>query len=119
MKIVSHPVIRIIITLVSLAICIGLVRSIFDTFNRRNIVSERREVLKKEQELHAQLQEQLKEATSASFIEKQARDKLGLAKEEEIIVLLGKPGSREASGSSSGTSGPALSRWRKWWNLFF
>jgi cell division protein FtsB len=119
MKIVSHPVIRIIITLVSLAICIGLVRSIFDTLNRRNVVSERREVLKKEQDLHAQLQEQLKEATSPAFIEKQARDKLGLAKEGEIIVLLGKPGNTEASRSSDGISGPTLSQWKKWWSLFF
>ena len=119
MKIVNHPFVRLGIAIVSLVICIGLVRSIFDTLTRRNVVSERSEVLRREQELHAKLLEQLQEATSPAFIEKQARDKLGFAKEGEIIVLLGKPGSGEASDSSNTTLGPGISQWKKWWSLFF
>jgi hypothetical protein len=80
-------------------------------------VGQRREVLKQEQEKHSQLSKRLEEATSAAFVEREARNKLGLTKEGETIILMGTPipGDTEAQNAVQ----TPLSRWRLWWRLFF
>jgi cell division protein FtsB len=84
---------------------------------QNDIVSERKIVLEREIERNTKLQEQLRIATSASFLEKQAREKLGLAKEGETIVLLGE--SQNSENQLHPSSVTPQSRWKKWWRLFF
>ena len=62
-----------------------------------------------------QLQEDLREATSPAFIEQAARDKLGLVREGETIVIMDK-----ASGGPKTPKNPQeLPSWKQWWSLFF
>jgi cell division protein FtsB len=101
--------------LVSCLICFKLLGSIISNVQRIDFVARRSVVLKKEQQRNEVLQEQLRVATSASFLEKQAREKLGLVKEGETVVLMGKPNQSEGQQPSQAPQ----DRWERWWKLFF
>jgi len=116
MSIIRHPIFRFAVIIISFLICFGLIRSIAQNIKGNDLVSERQAVLDKEKEQNVKLQEKLREATSASFLEKQAREKLGLAKEGETIVLMGEPQIGESQNQGSSES---LSLWKRWWRLFF
>lgn len=69
-------------------VAISLIRNILKAINIRNRIKEEErevEVLKKEKE---ELEKKVAEAESDAYIEKQLRDKLGLAKEGEIVLIL-------------------------------
>ncbi|MFH1970974.1 MAG: septum formation initiator family protein [Patescibacteria group bacterium] len=69
-------------------VAISLVRNIIRTIDIRNRIKEEEkkvEVLQKEKE---ELEKKVAEAESDAYIEKQLRDKLGLAKEGEIVLIL-------------------------------
>jgi cell division protein FtsB len=103
--------------IISIFLAIGLTRSIFNHWHKRTVVDERQEALKREEARHAELIDKLEEATSSAFIEKEAREKLGLVREGETIVLLdtsSAPGSTDESLSKDTTP-----TWKKWWKLFF
>jgi cell division protein FtsB len=110
-------VIRLIIGVVSVFVAIGLARSIVDHWHKRAIVTERQEALKREEERNRTLVARLEEATSSAFIEKEAREKLGLVKEGDIVVLLDKAQNAEINFQKD--RNPSLPNWKKWWNLFF
>lgn len=104
-----------IVTALSLVISFGLIRSIWEHRGRWTLVDRRKEVLVREQEKNSQLLEKLREATSSTFIEKEAREKLGLARPEDTIVLMAQP-----EGSASGDKeNEATTNIQRWWRLFF
>ena len=95
---------------------IGIVRSVYTLSQKKGILSERQQALSQLQLKQAQLQQKLKEATSPAFIEQAARDKLGLVKPGETVVIMDKTrlpesGTQEYSGK--------LPSWKQWWQLFF
>ncbi len=97
------------------AIIVSLMVSLVNLIQKKDIVKERQAVLAGIEAEHQKLTEQLKEAQSLPFIERQAREKLGLVRPGEMIVLLGKQ--NFTSGGSTGED--STSNWRKWWKLFF
>jgi cell division protein FtsB len=115
MKILRHPFFRLMIIVVSCLICYELLGSIISNVQRIDFVARRTAVLKKEQQRNAELQEELRTATSASFLEKQAREKLGLVKDGETIILMGKPDQSEGQQPLQ----TPQDRWERWWKLFF
>jgi cell division protein FtsB len=112
-----YSVFRFVLAIVSIFLSVGLVRSIWGHWHKQDVVVERQETLRAEQQRQKNLVRQLEEATSSAFIEKQARDKLGLVKPGDTIVLLDttsiaqKDEARDPVRSASG--------WRAWWELFF
>jgi cell division protein FtsB len=109
--------IRLIIGVVSVFVAVGLARSIVDHWHKRTIVTERQEALKREEERNRLLISRLQEATSSAFIEKEAREKLGLVREGDTVVLLDKTQNAQIHTQKEGDS--RLPNWKKWWNLFF
>ena len=107
---------RFILGVVSLIASIGLIRSIVDHWQKQGIIAERREALMQEEERNRELITKLEEATSAAFIEKEAREKLGLVKEGDTIVLM--PNDKLQMTNESNTQ-ENLPNWKKWWRLFF
>jgi cell division protein FtsB len=103
------------ILLVSSLMCFELLKSIVSNVQRIDSVAGRRAVLEKTQQRNAELQEELRVATSASFLEKQAREKLGLVRQGETIVFMGKPDQSEGQR----TTQTPQDRWERWWKLFF
>ena len=77
-----------LIVLGVLIVASSLVKNIFKAINIRNRIrkeEEKVEVLQKEKE---ELERKVAESESNAFIEKQLRDKLGLAKEGEMVLIL-------------------------------
>lgn len=109
--------VRLIFGLMSLMISIGLIRSIIGHVGKQDIVQTQESVLQAEQERKAELNRKLEEATSAAFIEKQAREKLGLAKPEDTIVLIDTSGVGIDDTVIRGEE--RASNWKRWWRLFF
>ncbi len=60
------------------------------------------------------LQQQLHVVNTPEFIESQAREKLGMVKPGEHIVLAPPP-----SPAPQKTNNDTASNWERWWNLFF
>lgn len=60
------------------------------------------------------LKKRLAEVQSPEFIEKEAREKLGLGKEGETIVVL----PSQESGARSQEPGASGPNWRKWWKMY-
>ena len=116
MHIVKHPFIRLVIVVFSLILCVGLVRSIYSHFTREDTVGERNITLEQEKKRYLELTQKLKVATSEAFVEEQARNKLGLVKEGDTVILLD---TSQAPPGGRGEGEKELSNWQKWWRLFF
>jgi len=96
---------------------VGMLRTVYTVSQKRGIVAERKAVLEAEEAKNRELQARLVEATSAAFIERQARGKLGLVKEGETVVILDK--SKIQNPNDKVTQPRALPSWKQWWELFF
>jgi hypothetical protein len=55
---------------------------------------------------------------SEEFIEEEARNKLGLSRPGETIVIL-PPNVGEILGQKEGIPEKEIPNWQKWWKLFF
>lgn len=71
--------------------------------------------VKQEEQENQELRKRLTEVQSPEFIEKEAREKLGLGKEGETIVVLPKA---ELEPSFARASERRQPNWRKWWMLY-
>ena len=118
MRLVRNPLFRFILAIISLMVCVGLLRSIVSHLRRNDVVEEHRQSLVKEEERNRELKDRLKEATSPAFIEKQAREKLGLAKPGDTIVLMN-TGAVVDAKSKHEAAAVGTSNWKRWWQLFF
>jgi cell division protein FtsB len=109
-------VVRTGILALSVLIAIGIIRSVITIWQKRGIVTERSAVLKAEEAKHADLEQKLREATSAAFVERVARENLGLVKEGEQVVILDKS---KLSNGNNQEKIPEVPSWKLWWKLFF
>jgi len=118
MKRPISPIFRCIWIIIGLIAVIGLSRSLVDLWKRRDVVVERRQALGVVEKENARLKLALEESASPEFIEKQAREKLGMAKSDETVVLL-----TESTASSQIQNSINLQEqkpsWKLWWELFF
>lgn len=67
---------------------ISLSRSIYDLWQKRSILDEARERVRKAEEENANLREKYREVQSPEYIEQTAREKLGLGRDGEVVVVL-------------------------------
>lgn len=70
--------------------------------------------LQQEEERNQALKKRLAEVDNPEFIEREAREKLGYAKEGETILIL--PQQNEVD--SSQLTVDSRPNWRKWWDLY-
>ncbi|OGG11818.1 hypothetical protein A2Z00_03775 [Candidatus Gottesmanbacteria bacterium RBG_13_45_10] len=115
-KVVKHPLVRLTVVLISLIMLVGLLQSLVSLWQKRDMVSERRHVLQETEAENQKLKQKLAEATSAAFIERQARDKLGFVKEGDTVILMNKPA---APGETGAKTEEQLPNWQRWLRLFF
>ncbi len=87
---------------------------------KKRIATERARVEKLKQD-NADLAQKLTEIQSQKYIEKQLRDKLGLAKEGEIVVVLPDTATLEKLAPDVAVEPETLPdpNWKKWVHLFF
>lgn len=116
MKFIKSRLFGLIITTISLISVVALSRSLLGLWQKRDVVRDRQEALSRVEAENAKLKQQLSEVQSPQFVEKQAREKLGLVKEGESVVLM--PQSSESSQIEAPNE-QNLPNWQKWWKLFF
>lgn len=106
--------IQLLIILICLTAIVNLGRSVYDLASKRSNATKlavKRDAVKRESEM---IEKKLNDAQTKEFIEREARDRLGLSKPGEVIVLLEK-GDIEASN----TANLPVSTWSQWLSLFF
>lgn len=107
--------IRIAVALISLGLAISAGRTIVELWQRRDVVGVRKQELTKIQAENNTLQDKLKDMGSDAYVERVARDQLGMIKEGETIVMLPEGAIRGRGGSEEKN----MPNWKKWWSLFF
>lgn len=114
---ISAPrsLIRLIIVCISLGLSISSGRTVVELWQRRDIVYVREQELLRLRRENAELEARLQDMKNSAYVEKIARNQLGMIKEGEMIVML----PEHASKSTLQINDIDLVRWRQWWRLFF
>ncbi len=102
------------LVVLGLALAVKLGLGVVKLWKTGGLVEEaQKEVLdlKKEQ---ADLAKKLTYVNSSEFVEKEARDKLGLGKEGETILVI--PDQNSVPFSAKATAGEV--NWKQWWDLY-
>lgn len=107
-------IIYIAVIILFLVIINDLVRSIFDLWQKKDYVTQAQEELSRQKQKNQKLKSELSYAQTPEFVEKEARDKLFMVKEDEKRVLLPK-GEEEIVGQQKKN----IPNWKQWFDLFF
>lgn len=111
---------------ISLIVCgVGvlgqLAYSSYSLWKKQDIANVREVYLKTLEQDQVTYKNDLSKSLKAGYIEQEARNKLGLAKPGETVVIM-----PEATRSGNQTepskeiqSEPIMPNWKKWWKLFF
>ena len=94
----------------------GLTQSVVRLMGRKNMLKVKQEEMVRLQKEQENFQNKLKLAQTTEFIEKEAREKLNLAKVGETIILVEEG---EAQIQTMPKKTTIIPNWKKWWNLFF
>jgi cell division protein DivIC len=108
-----------LLLVVALIITYNLIGQIFQTLKSGERLKTATDTLITLENRNKQLKEQLKEAKSKEYIEREARDKLGLVREGETMVVIPDEKLNSVLGISKTESQPRLPNWQGWLNLFF
>lgn len=96
----------------------NLVSSIYDIWQKQEIITQAQQELDTQKEENSQLKKQIAQVKQPQFIETEARDKLLLAKPGEGIIII-PPNQVAASSSSIPQLVDNRPNWEKWWDTFF
>lgn len=109
-----------IITIIASVFVINnLVRSIYSLWQKQHLLGKAEKQLQEEKKRNETLKNQLKTVENPEFVEKEARNKLFLAKPGESQVILPHD---DATASKAAQNTPSFSlepNWKQWWEVFF
>lgn len=113
----SSPIrfVRIAVTIVSLGLAVSAGRTIVELWQRRDVVGDRERELAKIKAENTSLEGALGDIASDAYVERVARDQLGMVREGEVIVMLPEGGVHTEKNEAQ----KDIPNWRKWWSLFF
>jgi len=109
---------------IALGIVVLLIFSLFASISKiREVntkIAKEKKVLEELKKDNENLQKNLEKAQSEEFIEKQLRDKLGMAREGEIVVILPDPETVKKFAPSFDIEEESIPdpNWKKWLKLF-
>lgn len=110
---IRNRLITTVILILGLYFLWTLSRSTYDLWQRDERVKEVREKRIAAEKENQELKKKLEFAQSPEFVEKQARDKLGLTKPGETVVILPPLEATQTAVVEN------LPNWKKWLQLFF
>lgn len=95
----------------------SLARSIYDLWQKQDLLTQAQRELENEKLENQKFKAGLSYVETREFIESEARNKLFLAKpgEQQVVIPLSTP-VKQASSASAEASAP---NWKKWLDLFF
>lgn len=82
-------------------------------------LSSMTDILTNLQQENSNLRRQLSRVQTPQFIEAQARDKLGLAKKGETIIIIPDEKIKQVLGTTTSGTVNKLPNWLGWWKVFF
>ena len=107
-----------IIIIVVLLVFYNLLRQINEAVKSGERLSAAADTVYRLEAKNRELKKKLTQIQSPQFIEEQARNKLGLSKKDEVVVIIPDNKLKEVMGASV----PAqirLPNWLGWWKVFF
>ena len=107
------------IGVIVMLITYNLVNQIADALKSGERLNREAENVYKLEIRNKELKKKLAEVYSPIFIEEQARNKLGLGKKGETIIVIPEDKIRQVLGSSQSTQEARLPNWLGWWKVFF
>lgn len=111
----TKTVLLLLIIVILLVIIKNIVGSIISLRQNSHIVTELQQQEESEKQKRQFLKQQLYYVNTPQFVESQAREKLGMVKPGEHVVLAPPTATSESLIISVDNS----PNWKKWWNLFF
>lgn len=110
-----------ILLVLGLYLIVSLTRNIFSLVKKGEEIKEQNLKLEKLRQKNLELKAELEYVKSSEFVERQARDKLGMAKEGEQVVVLPKNVEEivldKEKDKDKGEE--ELPNWKRWYRLFF
>lgn len=117
-KLRSASTIKKVAFFVTIVVCLfiinGLIHSIFDLWNKQDVVVKARQELDLEKQKNDELKVQLGYVKSEEFVEEEARNKLFLVKPGESDVIIPKNLIKKEEVKPP----PPPPNWQQWLNLF-
>jgi len=111
---------------ISLIVCgVGILGQLgyssYSLWKKQDIAHAREAYLKALEQDQITFKNDLSESLKAGYIEQEARNKLGLAKPGETVVIMPEAtlSGKEAESPKQPQSAPFEPNWKKWWRLFF
>lgn len=108
-----------VIILIVLIIAYNLLIQISDALKSGERLSDAVDVVYKLEAQNRELKKKLIQAQSQEFIEQQARNKLGLGKSGETIVIIPEDKLKSVLGATQSAQVVRLPNWLGWWRVFF
>lgn len=105
--------------LITLIIALNLLKQISDTLKSSERLSLMVDDIQKLEIKNKELKKKLTEIKSQEFVEEQARNKLGLVKAGEIVVIIAQDRIKQILGVSSSAQQVRLPNWQGWLKLFW
>lgn len=113
----KHRFVQLLILVTAVFFILNLGRSIYGLWQKGDIVAESEQIRDELREKNLQLKEEQMRVETPEFIEEQARNKLNLTREGEVVVVLPElPISPIPQAQTELSEEP---NWQKWWKLFF
>ncbi|MBI2600401.1 septum formation initiator family protein [Candidatus Daviesbacteria bacterium] len=97
----------------------NLIAQLFDATKSSDRLSQAAEELYKLEVKNKELKKRLQQVRSSEFIEEQARNKLGLGKKGETVVIIPEEKIQQVLGESRKNLEEKLPNWLGWWKVFF
>ncbi len=109
------------IWLMIIALGFSTIQNISKVVRTRDEIQKEKDRVAKMRDVNLSLEKQIAEAQSSAFIEKQVRDKLGLAKAGESVVILPDEDTLRKLAPQTSSEDNTLPdpNWKKWEKLFF
>ncbi|OGE32679.1 hypothetical protein A3C59_03765 [Candidatus Daviesbacteria bacterium RIFCSPHIGHO2_02_FULL_36_13] len=108
-----------LIILIVIIIASSLVGQISDSLRSQDRLSEQAETVSRLEMENRELKKKLIDIQSPEFIEEQARNKLGLSKGGETIVIIPDSKLKSILYASESAKEVRLPNWQGWFKLFF
>lgn len=109
----------IVVILIVILVAYNLIGQIFEATRSGDRLSKEAEELYKLEAENKELKKKLSESKSVQFLEEQARDKLGLAKKGETVVVISEDKLKQVLGATESAKEARLPNPLGWWRVFF
>ncbi|MBI4036592.1 septum formation initiator family protein [Candidatus Daviesbacteria bacterium] len=115
----GKKIVLILIGALTIIIAYNLIGQILSTVHSGDKLSQAMDRLHKLEIKNKELKKKLEGVKSPQFLEQQARDKLGLVKEGEVLVIIPQEKIDQVLGLSKKVEEVKLPNPLGWWKLFF